>query len=75
MRAIAISSKTGLDMSGNTPNRRTVADGSVTLTGHAFHMRFSDLRGEALRQKERDDFMGMVAQAEAILAERESESA
>jgi hypothetical protein len=33
-------------------------------------MGFSDLRGEALRQKERDDFMAMVAQAESILAER-----
>lgn len=70
VRAIAISSKTGLEMSGNTPNRRTLTDGSVTLTGHAFHMGFSDLRGDALRQKERDDFIRMVAEAESILAER-----
>lgn len=72
VRAIAISSKTGLDMSGNTPNRRTLTDGSITLAGHAFHMGFSDLRGAALRQKERDDFMAMVAQAESILAGRET---
>lgn len=72
VRAVAISGKTGKDMSGNTPNRRTTTDGTVTLTGHVFepgHL-YDDMSVENPMQIERDAFMRMVAEAEAILAKR-----
>ena len=72
VRAVAISSKTGRDMNGNTPNRRTTTDGTVTLTGEVFadgHYG-DDMSGPGLMQIERDAFMRMVADAEAILLAR-----
>lgn len=74
VRAVAISGKTGREMSGNTANRRTTTDGSVTLTGHVFREGFSELSGEALQQLERDAFIRMVAEAETILAARGQEA-
>ncbi|WP_454909657.1 hypothetical protein [Variovorax gossypii] len=70
VRAVAISNKTGREMNGNTPNRRTTIDGSVTLTGRVFHDGFSELTGAQLQQHERDAFIRMVADAEAILVAR-----
>lgn len=45
-------------------------DGSVTLTGRVFHDGFSELTGAQLQQQERDAFIRMVADAEAILVAR-----
>lgn len=72
VRAVAISPKTGKEMSGNTPNRRTTTDGSITLTGFAFDDTLADnnLRGQALRRQEREAFLRMVVAAETILAAR-----
>ncbi|TAL65861.1 MAG: hypothetical protein EPN79_11980 [Burkholderiaceae bacterium] len=71
VRAIPLSNKTGKEISGNTVNGQS-KDGSVTLTGTMFpQFMFRDLTGPALAQRERDEFIRMVAKAEAILVERE----
>jgi hypothetical protein len=73
VRAVAISPKTGKDMSANTPNGHGT-DGTVTLNGNVFSDGDTDLTGQAFLQHERDMFMKMVEQAEAILVERKSDT-
>lgn len=69
--AIPLSPKTGREMNANTPNGHR-QDGTVTLTGFVCVHGYSELHGAALMQAERDEFIRMVADAEAILTAREA---
>ena len=69
--ATPISPTTGKDMSGGV-HGASKGHQYVTLTGYLWCHGFHDLTGDAYRQRERDDFMRMVADAEDILGLRES---
>lgn len=68
VKAVPVSPKTGKDMSGATHSRG--ASEYVTLSADLYAEGYSDLVGEPYRQKMRAGFMSMVAEAEALLAER-----
>lgn len=70
--AVPISPKTGKDMSGR-PSNSVRSDNTVTLQGSMWQLGFSDLRGAAAAQAERDDFIEMVATAEATLIGRRAQ--